>query len=72
MPSKRVITHGNSIFIECDSCISLVLGRYCLRYYWTSATCNSAKPDQTPQYAASDQVLHCLFTEQSDRIRIKM
>ena len=26
---------------------------------------NSAKPDQTPQNAASDQVLHCLLTEDS-------
>ena len=26
---------------------------------------NSAKPDQTPQNAASDQVLHCLPTEVS-------
>ena len=24
---------------------------------------NSAKPDQMPQHAASDQVLHCLLTE---------
>ena len=28
----------------------------------------SAKPDQTPQEAASDQVLHCLFTEVSIKI----
>ena len=26
---------------------------------------NSAKPDQTPQNAASDQVLHCLLTKVS-------
>ena len=26
---------------------------------------NSAIPDQTPQEAASDQVLHCLLTEMS-------
>ena len=29
---------------------------------------NSAKPDQTPQNAASDQVLHCLQTEASFKI----
>ena len=28
----------------------------------------SAKPDQTPQNAASDQVLHCLLTEVSFKI----
>ena len=27
------------------------------------ASVNSAEPDQTQQNAASDQVLHCLFTE---------
>ena len=30
------------------------------------------KPDQTPQYAASDQVLHCLLIEVSFKIVIKM
>ena len=34
--------------------------------FGTSA--NSAKPDQTPQNAASDQVLHCLLTEVSFKI----
>ena len=29
---------------------------------------NSAKPDQTPQNAASDQVLHCLQTDFSIKI----
>ena len=29
--------------------------------HWTST--NSAEPEQTPQNAASDQVLHCLHTE---------
>ena len=33
---------------------------------------NRAKPDQTPQNAASDQVLHCLLTEVSFKIIIKM
>ena len=28
----------------------------------------SAKPDQTPQNAASNQVLHCLLTEVSFKI----
>ena len=29
---------------------------------------NSVKPDQTPQNAASDQVLHCLLSEISFKI----
>ena len=29
---------------------------------------NSAKPDQTPQNAASDQVCYCLLTEVSFKI----
>ena len=33
---------------------------------------NSADPDQTPQSVASDQGLHCLLTECSIKIRIKM
>ena len=33
---------------------------------------NSAKPDQTPQNVASDQVLHCLQTEVFYEIWIKM
>ena len=33
---------------------------------------NSAKPDQTPQNAASDQVLHCLLIGVSLKIWIKM
>ena len=39
-------------------------------FYGTSV--NSAEPDQTPQIAASDQVLHCLLTECSIIIRIKI
>ena len=38
--------------------------------FGTSA--NSAEPDQTPQNAASDQGLHCLLTNWSFLIRIKM
>ena len=34
--------------------------------------CNSAEPDQTPHIPASDQVLHCLLTECSIRIPVKM
>ena len=30
-------------------------------YLDKQAWVNSVDPDQTPQYAASDQVLHCLF-----------
>ena len=33
-----------------------------------SAKANSAKPDQTPQNEASDQVLHCLHTEKTFEI----
>ena len=33
---------------------------------------NSAEPDQTPKNVASDQVLHCLLTEVSFKIWIKM
>ena len=33
---------------------------------------NSAKPDQTPQNAASDQVSHCLLTKVSLKIWIKV
>ena len=36
------------------------------------AITNSAEPDQTPQNAASDQCLHCLHTERSIEIGIKM
>ena len=32
----------------------------------------AAEPDQSPHIAASDQVIHCLLTECSIRIRIKM
>ena len=39
-------------------------------FYGTSA--HSAKPDQMPQNVASDQVLHCLLTEVSFKIWIKM
>ena len=40
--------------------------------YILEISLNSAAPDQTPQNAASDQVLHCLLTECSIKIWIKL
>ena len=36
--------------------------------FFVVISANSAKPDQTPQNAESDQVLHCLQTEVSFKI----
>ena len=40
--------------------------------YKPSVQANSADPDQTPQNATSDQDVHCLLTNCSIKIRIKM
>ena len=41
-----------------------------LAFYGTLV--DSAEPDQTPQYAASDQVQHCLLTECTFKTYMKL
>ena len=36
---------------------------------WTGTLTNSANPDQTPQYAASDQGMHCLLNNRKLRVK---
>ena len=48
---------------------TLYIARYLTLTY--SSLANSAETDQTPPNAASDQVLHCLFTECSIKIEIE-
>ena len=46
----------------------LLLTHISLGSFFGGTSANSAKPDQTPQNVASDQVLHCLQTEFSIKI----
>ena len=47
------------------------LTHICLRHPFYGTSANNAEPDQTSQFAAFDQVLHCLLTECSIRIQMK-
>ena len=38
---------------------------------WTGTLANSADPDQTPQYATSDQGLHCLLKLQEVKVNLQ-
>ena len=54
--------HVNSVFLV------KILTHISLLRPFCGTSANSAKPDQTPQHAASDQVLHCLLTEVFSKI----
>ena len=49
---------------------SLLINPYKPSYLFVGHRQTSAKPDQTPQNAASDQGLHCLLTEYSVETKI--
>ena len=56
--------------------VIVLISGHCLSIYFTykavkESYANSADPDQTPQYVASDQNLQCLQTGFSTKNRIK-